>query len=317
MHYMHLQLFAEGGGETGGGEQAAAGGIDFEAEFQRQFGLKPEVAAPEQAEEKPAEKPEETTDAKQPETADDPQEDPDAEFEKLIKGKYKDAYGKRFQTGLNERFKSHNAEVEALKAEIAAYKDAAGMYAEKLGVDVNDVEALRTAAMADKAMFRAKAIAEGKTTEQVMQEYNEGREEARKTASADAMRKAMDANREAQQRQEIYAQWDRDAEEIRKTDPAFDLGREIRENEEFRKALDAGMSVPFAYRATHFEQRLAAVAGAVEKQTAALTAQKIAAGQKRPPEGGLNANPGAQTKVDYDKLSEKDFMALFNASMHY
>jgi len=319
---LHLQLFADGAGETGAGS-AAAGGIDFEAEFQRQFGRSSGVAAPKKAEaQEKAPEPDagkgqaagdeahETTEAK----AQTPEEE-DAEFRAFVKT-HKGASQRWSQGMLNDRFKTHNARVAELENQLAAYKKAYAGYAQKLGVDPNDPAAIEKAVLDDKSNFRAMAIEQGISVEEAARQFQAQQAQAAQAQDAQAAQQQLAEQAEMQRRQAIYDGWRQEEAEIRKTDPDFDLAAEIAGNAEFAKALDAGLGVRFAYNATHFDSRMAAVAGAVEKQTAISTAQRIAAQQHRPVEGGLGSGAAVkQTKVDYASLPQDQFMELFKKSL--
>lgn len=319
LYNIHLQLFAEGAGEAGGD----AAGSSFESQFEQQFGRSPKKRAEPKADakpEEPAAKAEETQDAaaKGPETATtgEPEVDTDAEFETLIKGKYKDAYGKRAQQMINERFKSHNAELTRVTQERDDLLDALDPYLKKLGVNTSDLEAVRQAVMDDASNFRAQALRNNTTVEQAIQDYQEQRRAEKEAAEQQKRQSETQARAEMEQRKAIYDGWQAEAAEIKKLDPDFDLSAEIANNPEFCRALDAGMGVRFAYNATHYDANMAKVAGAVERQTAINTAQRITAGRSRPPEGGLAPNAAArQTRTDYKNLPNQDILDIFNQSL--
>lgn len=322
----NIQLFAEGGGEGAGGEWQNAAGIDFESEFRRQFGRSSGTAAPKG-------KTGETTDDDQPEaeTAPEGQDaaaetqgkeqttDPEADFEGLIKGQYKDQFNKRVQGIINERFKTNNAKLAAAEKKAADVMDAFRPYLEKLGLDGSDLEAVKQAAFEDRSNFRSYAVQNNMTVDEaaaeLQKQWNEARAEQEAQAQQTAMQEQQQAAAEQERQREIFDGWRREAAEIQKTDPQFDLAKEIAGNAEFRKALDAGMGVQFAYRATHYEDAMAKVAGAVEQQTALKTAQSIANRRNRPPEGGMGQTAGVSSKPSYKNLSDEDFLKIFNKSL--
>lgn len=326
---INIQLFADGG--EAGGSNGNAAAFDADAEIAKRFPEEARAFAaahkkadaqpePKQAD-APAEKTERAGDDADPDNTHGQEEfDEDAEFDKLIKGPYKDAFRKRFQSGLNDRFKGHNAEVQALQQKIEAYQDAVAAYAMKLGVDPNDVDALSAAVMEDKNNFRQRAVEKGITLEEAIADFQTEREAEKKSAAEEAQARAVQdeqAQRQAmQQRQQLYENWKAQEAEIQKRDASFDLKTELMNNAEFRKAVDAGMSLDFAYKATRFDQTMANVAGAVERQTALNTAKQIAAGRNRPTEGGLGTAPAAKTQTSYKDMSDKEFLKLFR-SMGY
>lgn len=320
---LQLQLFAEGGGEGAGGEgqNAAASGLDFESEFKRQFGSG--IAAPKSEAEAAPEPEGKAQVEKDREAADtpekDPEKDPDKDFEGLIKGEYKDAFNRRVQGIINERFKNNNAKLAAAEQKAADVMDAFRPYLEKLGLDGSDLEAVRNAAMEDRSNFRSYAVQNNMTVEEAAQKLQEQWNAAKQQQQAELQQQAQaDAQMQAEEQQrqwKILDGWKAEEATLKKTHPEFSLAHEVATNAEFRKALDAGMSVQFAYRATHYDDDLANVAGAVERQTKINTAQSIAAGMRRPPEGGMNANTATQSRTSYKNLSDQDFLKIFNKTL--
>lgn len=320
LYNIHLQLFAEGGGEAGGGSENAAG-FDVDAEIYKRFGNVPGVAAPKKQAETKTEAPKPDADEGEKGKADAEQktdenntpENEDAEFEALIKGKYKNAYGKRVQNTVNDRFKSHSKALSEAQQELADWKEAVGPYLAKLGVDPNDLEAVRAAAMDDQSNFRSRALAENITIEEAIQRYQD--ERATQKQQAEQQRLIQEAQERAEMEKQAaeYEGWKKEAEAIQKDDPGFDLTTEINNNPAFAGLLDKGVSVTDAYRATHYEANMAKIAGAVEQQTALNTARQIAAGSKRPAEGGLKPTGAINTKSSVADLSDKEFMKLFKS----
>ena len=324
---LHLQLFAEGAGEAqqAGGKTAAE--IDFAENFKKYFGGDPGPAAPDTrakaqsaAQDAAAENKQETV-QEGPAAETQPHENPDTDFEGLIKGKFKDAFNKRVQGIINERFKNANAKQAQQEAQHKAFVEAVGPYLRKLGVkDPNDLEAIRQAALDDATNFRDAAIEQNKTIEEMRQQYLNDKKTAEEKALKDEQLRQLQnqqrAAAEQARRRNVFAGWEAEAEQIRESDPTFDLKNEIRNNEEFRKALNAGMGVKFAYNATHFDERMAATAGAVARQTAINTAQNLAANRARPAEGGLKQGAAAQARIDYNALPDEEILKIFNSYLH-
>ncbi|MCH5199209.1 MAG: hypothetical protein J1E34_09935, partial [Oscillospiraceae bacterium] len=281
MQHLHLQLFAEGGTEgtaEAGGENSADANID--AEIYKHFGVKPEgFAEPTASAEENSQPATDETDNPdsidaQEQTEAETETNPDEEFEQLIKGKFKEQFGKKAQGIINERFKNNRA----AQQELDAVYDAFAPYMEKLGVKKGDVEGIKNAALDDASNFNKIAVEQGISVNEARESFRRGREEQTK-------RDAAQAQAAAEERRAIYDGWKNEEAEIKKTDPEFDLAKEIAGNEDFARALNSGLSVTFAYRATHFDERLAAAAGAVAKQTELNTARSIAANRRRPTEG--------------------------------
>ena len=323
---LNIQTFAGDGEAAAGGGQAAA--FDVDAELQKRFpGVKGFAAPKKQAEAKDEETgpdagPEPKDDAGQDAAAENAKEEQktpeqeDAELAELLKGPMKAAAQRYFQNQLNDRFKNHNQKLAAAEQRAAELTEAMLPYLQKLGVDPNDLEAVKAAVMEDKSNFRAKAVEQGITIEEAIKNYQDERKTER-DAEELQRRQAQIAQRQQEAADmQILEGWQKEAEEIKKDDPEFDLMQELETNEEFRNMVNAHVSVKNAYRATHYEQNMAKVAGAVEKQTAMNTAQRIASRQSRPVEGGLTSNNAVSSKTSYKDLSDKEFMKLFK-SMGY
>lgn len=315
LYNIHLQFFAEGAGEAGGEGQ----GDSFESQFEQQFGRSPKKRAETKADEAPAEEKTQDAAAKQPETAErsgEPEVDTDAEFETLIKGKFKDAYGKRAQQMINERFKNHNAELAKANQRAEDVLNVFKPYLDKLGVDGSDLDAIQKAVWDDQSNFRAYALENNMTVPEAIQHLQEQYQTEQQNKVQERLQNETKQRAEMARKQAVWDGWQQEAEEIRKLDPDFDLKTEIETNEQFREAIDAGLSVRFAYNATHYDANMARVAGAVERQTAINTAQRITAGRARPTEGGLGPNAAArQTRTDYKNLPSKDILDIFNQSL--
>lgn len=311
---IHLQLFAEGGTEgTAEGTSENSADANINAEIYKHFGVKPEgFAEPKATAEKdsqPATDEEDDPDSidAQEQTEDEPETNPDEEFEQLIKGKFKEQFGKRMQSTINERFKNSRA----AQTELDAVYDAIAPYMEKLNIKKGDVEGLRNATLDDASNFNKIAVEQGISVNEARESFRRGREEQANREARQAQEQQRQAQAAAEEQRQIYDGWKKEEAEIKKTDPDFDLAKEITGNEEFRKALNAGLPVTFAYRATHFDERMAAAVGAVAKQTELNTARSIAASRKRPTEGTRGAAAAVQ-QTDYNAMSDADFLKLFN-----
>lgn len=316
---INLQLFAEGGAEGGSQGEGKAGGAGFDVDAElAKYGIKPRgkvAAAPEKAEEQEAEEAageaeNETTGndngAGEPVAEAENERDPDDEFEELIKGKFKDSFNKRTQGIINERFKKS----KSTQQELDALYDAIDPYLQKLGIKRGDVKALREAAEKDRTNFTEAAFRNGSTAEEEMNKYSSRRaEQAAKTQTEQRQQQIRQAVEE-QRSKELYDKWMKDEKELQKTYPDFNLRKELADNPDFLTALKAGLPMKFAYEGSHFEEKMAAVAGSVAQNAAINTARSIAANRQRPSETGLNGSTAVAGKKDYAKMTNKEMLAL-------
>ena len=91
------------------------------------------------------------------------QVDRSSEFEKLIKGEYKDEYGKRVEDTVQKRLKSSKETVEKFEALTPVLE----LLGSKYGADYNDIEALKNAILEDDSYYEEEALEKGLTVEQL------------------------------------------------------------------------------------------------------------------------------------------------------
>ena len=104
-----------------------------------------------------AEAPAETAGVTPVDAAPEAQADMSAEFESLIKGKYKEQYDTRVQDTVRKRLRSSHETVEKYKA----LSPALSLLAEHYGIDPADTRAIARAVEGDDAFYRAQAQKRG------------------------------------------------------------------------------------------------------------------------------------------------------------
>lgn len=221
MNYLHsvlpLQLFAEGAENMG--VTAPAAGVQ---------GVKQEADA--------AQLPEMTA------------SDPDAEFDRLIRGQFKDQYNARVQDIVRKRLKSQEKTLEQ-------YRALESTVAEKYGIQAKD------------PMELVQAI---QSQEQPTREGEElpGEQECR----ADAQRQ--------------YEQWMWQAQQAKAVYPSLDLTREVH-NPRFMALLQSGVEVGDAYLLAHRDEIIPAAMYSAVKALEEKLANRIAANGARPSESAM------------------------------
>lgn len=274
---MDLQLFAEGaaGGEGSGAAAPAAGGQTTGVKGNPLAGVK-YGAAKENA---PAA-------GEQPETTQEAPPDRHAEFEKLIKGDYKDAYDKRVQDTVQKRLKG----MKELEARNESMNPLLEILSAKYGVEPADIEGLVKAVEKDDELLESAAMEKG-------MDVKTYREFTRMKAE-NARIRAMEANRTRQdQLNQQYAQWEQQAAQARQLYPNLDLNVES-ENPQFRQLLLAGVDVGSAYMVIHKDDIMAGALQQGAQKGRQMLANTIAAGQARPAENGASGQGSASTKFD-------------------
>lgn len=216
------------------------------------------------------------------------------EFEKLIKGDYKDLYDEAVKDNINRRFKS----VKESKEQIEKMNMALLPLYEKYGIDAGDVEGLENAIRSDMTLYADEADAMGMTPEQYAYA---------KQAEIEAMRanEELEKIRGAQEAQQAYQGWLVQGEELKNTYPDFDLAVEV-QNEKFMGLLQANWSVADAYEAIHAKELITQGIGTAAEKVQKNVVNNIRARGMRPAENGTGNKPGVIVKKDPSQFDAKD-----------
>jgi hypothetical protein len=284
---LNLQLFAEGAGAGDGGTAEGQGVTEAAALPQTKgaksnplagvkYGIQEETAAP----------------AAEVQTVAQP--DRNAEFEKLIKGEYKDLYDAKVQNTIQQRLKGQKETVDKFNALSPTIE----MMAKKYGVDANDIEALNKAIQEDDSYYEQEALEKGMTVKQLKEIKKMERENA-----------DLKAQMEEAQRQEngkkLYAAWMQQADEAKKVYPSFDLRAEMN-NPQFLALLRSNIDVRTAYEVTHKDEIIAGAMQFTAKTVESKIANKIASNGARPSENGMSSQSASLVKSDVSQLSKAD-----------
>lgn len=259
-----IGLFGEGGGASGGaaGASAAEGGATQQSAAGQ--------------------------DAQQQTTV-----DRDAEFERMIKGDYREQYEKRVKSQLDRRFKETDKLKRAAEGSRALHELLAGKY----GVDASDVDALFKAAEADTSYYEEEAAQKGLTVEQLRHIKTMERENA-------ALKKAQEERVRQENNQRIWARWQQEAEDAKRIYPNFDFNAEV-QNEQFSKLLAGGVSVKAAYEAMHMDEIMSGGMQYAAQRAQQQTMDNIRARGMRPREGALGGAPAGSAALDLGKLTRE------------
>lgn len=290
---LSLQIFAEGAGAAGGagdGGTAQGEGVIAGAASQQMKGAKNPLAAVKYGiqEEAPA---------AEVQTATDAQIDPDAEFEKLIKGQYKAQYDARVQDTIQKRLKSSKETVNKYNA----LQPVLEILGKKHGVDASDIEALTKAIEEDDSYFEDEALERGMTVKQLKEIRSMERENAE-------LRRQMQAQKDQQAQQnadKLYASWMDQAEKARQVYPTFDLRAEMN-NPKFVDLLRSNIDVRTAYEVLHKDEIIPAAMQFTAKTVESKIAKGIAANRARPAENGMSSGSAAVVKSDVSQLTKAD-----------
>lgn len=225
-----------------------------------------------------------------------------AEFERMIKGDFKDLFDERVKQNIDARFKQvKSLEAKARRAE--SFEPVLEMIANKYGVDVQDAEKLVKAIEEDDSYYEDEAMQKGLTVAQLKEIKRIERENAEFRRAAEERKKQENADR-------IYSRWQQEAEACKQMYPGFDLQSECSSSEtgeRFLGLLKAGVDVGTAYEVIHRDE----IIGGAMHYTAQKVQQKVVNDIRtrgmRPSENGASGTAAATiTKADPRSFTRKD-----------
>lgn len=220
--------------------------------------------------------------------------DRNAEFEKLIKGEYKDLYDARMQDTIQKRLKGTKETVDKYNALTPTLE----LLGKKYGVDASDIEALTKAIEDDDSYYEQEAMENGMTVQQLKDFKRMQRENAELRSQMQEQKRQENANK-------LYASWMNQAEEAKKVYPGFDMKSEMN-NPEFVKLLRSNVDVRTAYEVLHKDEIIPAAMQFTAKTVEQKLTNKIIANGARPSENGMNSQGAAVVKSDVSQLSKAD-----------
>lgn len=217
-----------------------------------------------------------------------------AEFDRLIKGDFKDLYDKAVKDNIDRRFKS----IRSSKEQIEQMNTTLLPIYAKYGLDVGDIEGLDQAIRSDMTLYADEANAMGMTPEQFV---------FAKKAEIEAMRanEQLEKVRGAQEAQRAYQGWLAEGEELKKSYPDFDLEAEI-QDERFMNLLRQNWSVTDAYEAIHAKELITRGIGTAAERAQKNVVDNIRARGMRPAENGTGNKAGVIVKKDPSQFDNKD-----------
>ena len=283
---LSLQIFAEGAGDGGAAEGT---GVTAGAAAQQTKGAKSNPLADVrygiQGEAAPDAGVQKATAVKT---------DPEAEFEALIKGQYKQQYDARVQDTIQRRLKSSKETVDRYNA----LQPVLEILGKKHGVDATDVDALLKAIEADDSYFEEEALERGMSVKQLKEVRSMERENAE-------LRRQMQEQQTQENANKLYAGWMQQAEETRKVYPDFDLRAEMN-NPKFLDLLRSNIDVRTAYEVIHKDDIIRGAMQFTAQTVEKKVAKSVAANRARPAENGMGSGSAAVVKSDPSLWTKED-----------
>lgn len=320
---LNLQFFAEGaegGAQSGDGASEASDsgkGISdddiFLAEMEQKYGITDGVATAEakakvstkgqslKSKEEEGEVNEET-DPEPP--TENTAKTVEEEFDELIKGKFKDQYGKKVQSAIAERFKNQketNAEVDKLRGAVSAL-------AARYGLDSEDIDGVISAMDKDDELYEKEALRTNSTPEAIKERIKQARDTKSTKDEVERLRSELKDRDNRDKAREDAKRWATEAKDTVKKYQNFNLLEELK-NKDFVKFLNDGMNVTQAFEHAHLDEILSAQMKAVEKRTTENVTRTVANNRGRIAEGARSphASVPAQNRVDLRNMRDEDF----------
>ena len=282
---LSLQVFAEGAGDGG---TAEGQGVTAEAASQQTKGVKNPLADVKYGIQ------EDVAPAAEVQTEATTAPDRNAEFEKLIKGEYKDLYDAKVQDTIQKRLKGSKETVDKYNALSPTLE----LLAKKYGVDAADIEGLNKAIEEDNSFYEDEALEKGMTVQQLKEVKKMERE------NADLKRQMEEAQKQENGRK-LYSEWMQQAEDTKQVYPSFDIRAEMN-NPKFVDLLRSNIDVRTAYEVLHKDDIIRGAMQFTAKTVESKLAKNIAANGARPTENGMSSQSAAVVKSDVSQLSKAD-----------
>ncbi len=204
-----------------------------------------------------------------------------AEFEKLIKGDYKEFYEERVKENLNRRFRE-NAKIKRQNDE---NREIVEMLYDRYNLDIGDVRALKQALDGDDAYLAAEADKRGISIENykyIKKLENDNRRFAKMQMQQNARERAN----------ETVEKWYTESMKLKESYPDFDIFSEAK-NPSFVSLIQSGIDVRTAYEAVHHNDIVRAAQENAAREAEIKVAQSIRQKASRPAENGLSSRSSA------------------------
>ena len=222
------------------------------------------------------------------------------EWDTLIKGKYKEQYGKAVNDAVNRRFKNQKdlqGQIDAIDPVIRAIAQRYEVQADADGRIPIDV--LTDKVMNDNSLYEKEAFERGMSVEDLKQIKSLERENAQ-------LKRATRQTAEQREWEELVEQ----GNALKGMYPAFDIETEML-NPDFGRLLAtlkrSGFANPVqtAYETVHRDEIMGGAMQYAVEQTKQKISKSIQSGMSRPQENGTsNAAAGTPTSLDPSKLSK-------------
>lgn len=250
----------------------------------------------------------------------DGEENSEEEFEKLIKGKYKNVYQNRVQSLVKDRLSTKDRQISDMQKKENTGNQIFALIANKYNVQPDDLDGLLKAVTEDKDLFAEKALAAGVTTE-------EARNDFFNQQKTNAQEEELETLRREKAARELDTHLRTIAAETMKEFPNFNLEEEF-QNPAFRTALDfvaqqrneqnekTGRNdeiydLTTAYKMAHFDELQKDLVKRSSSAAISAAAQSIQSGARRPTENAVKKSGTTTQRKSVEDMSDAEFDAFY------
>lgn len=217
-----------------------------------------------------------------------------ADFERLIKGDYKEFYEERVKENLNRRFRE-NAKAKRQNEE---NREIVEMLYDRYNLDIGDVRALKNALEGDDAYLAAEADKRGMSIENY--KY------IKKLENDNRRFMTMQAQQNARERaNETVEKWYYESMKLKESYPDFDIFSEAK-NPSFVSLIQSGIDVRTAYEAVHHNDIVRMARETAAREAEIKVAESIRQKASRPAENGLSSKSSAIFANGVSSLTPKE-----------
>ena len=228
-----------------------------------------------------------------------PSRDFNAEFSKMIKGEFKEAYETQLRKNLDSRLRTYRGMEEIMNRQSPIMDQLAQRY----GVDRNDLDGISKALSMDDAWMEQEAVEKGMSKEQLAYQKRLERESAELRAQIENQKRQAEADKR-------YAMMMQQAESLKQKYGSFDLETEL-QNPQFRQLMSVpGMDMETAFTVIHKDELIPAAMQYTADRVRESVAADIRAGQNRFEESATTSAPAVSVKADPSKYTHKDLAEI-------
>lgn len=220
--------------------------------------------------------------------------DKNAEFEELIKGKYKEQFERRIQNNLKRRFK----ESSALKERNIQNEKIIEMLKIKYGITGDDIGGLRSAIASDDGFIKEEAEKRGIDPDTL-------KHLKRLEFENESIKKQMAQQQSDIKMENTLRSWLEESVQISEKYPDFNIESES-QNPEFIRLLQAGISLKDAYLTLHHDEIVDQMVSKAAYDARKQTTDAIRARNSRPAENGMSQKSTALFSKDVSKLTPSE-----------